>query len=91
MKEGQGEQMADMRLKLPLFPGKDDIFTQMAQLFIETYEDLMRAMEILEIRQKDYVEARRADMDAMPMRYLEIVKEYQEQLFAQPVQEGNEE
>jgi hypothetical protein len=92
MKEGQGKEMADMRLTLPVLPGKDDIFTEMAKLFIDTYEDLVRAMEILKFESKDYVEARQADIEAMPMRYLEIIKEYQEQLFAQPVQkEGIEE
>src|SRR5205807_1368481 len=69
----------------------DDIFTQMAQLFIDTYNELECAINILKMRRGDYVEARQKHVDGYQMRYLEIIKEYQEQLFAQPVQEEGQE
>ncbi len=85
MKEGQGKQQADMRLKLPVFPGeKDDVFTKMGQLFIDTFEDLVSALEILEVHST--ATAWQCDIDTLMVRYLKVIKEYQELLFTQPGQ-----
>jgi hypothetical protein len=86
MKEGDGKKLAEARLKLPIFPGKDDVFTNMGQLFIDAYDELVRAMEILKVRQSDYVGARQDDVDKMLVRYNEVIREYQEMLFAEPAE-----
>jgi hypothetical protein len=36
-----------MNRGLPTSPEQDNIFTQMAQLFIDTYEELIAAMEVM--------------------------------------------
>src|SRR5689334_5993511 len=88
MKEGDGKKLAEARLQLPIFPSeKEDVFVKMGQLFINAHDELVRAMTILEMRNSDYFEARQSDVDNMLVRYNEVIREYQELLFAEPVEE----
>ena len=69
----------------------DDVFTQMAKLFGDCWSELSDAIVHLDTDHgcKEYI--RNADLEEMQKRYIEIMKQYQEQLFAQPVQaEGKE-
>jgi len=77
------------QLLLPPIPGNDDVFTKMSLLFIESYEEIERLICALEYNEytRDYIASRVEYAHQFPMRYLEIIKEYQEQLFAQPATE----
>ena len=79
----------ELRKTLPPLQNKDDIFTKMALLFIESYEEIERLICALEYNEytRDYIASRVEYAHQFPARYLEIIKEYQEQLFAQPAEE----
>jgi hypothetical protein len=68
-------------------PSEDnnDLFTQMAQLFIDTYEELASAMYAAKSEVEYSVTARHKTLVDLQERYTAIIKEYQEQIFAQPV------
>ena len=53
---------------------------------IDTEKLMTKYMQII----NKYVEARHDDVENMPMKFLEIVREYQEMIFAEP-EEGIEE
>jgi len=69
-------------------PSEDnnDLFTQMAQLFIDTYEELEAETEFIKRIGAEYhindVKAKK--LVDLQERYTAIVEEYQEQIFAQP-------
>lgn len=66
--------------------GKDDVFTKMGQLFIDCWGKLSDAIVHLDT-EHGCREYSFADIEEMQKKYYEIVKEYQEKLFARPVQE----
>jgi hypothetical protein len=74
----------ELRKHIPPLTNKDNIFTKMSLLFIETYEALERALKLIDYKNQtqEYIEYRQKYTNEFPMRYLEIMKEYQEQLFA---------
>ena len=86
--------MVNPELRSQLPSGEDDIFTKMAELFIDCLDKLEGATKVLEFinNSQNYKESHRATINDLQMRYLEIIKEYQEQLFSQPVpeEEGQE-
>jgi hypothetical protein len=53
---------------------------------IDTEKLMTKYMQII----NNYIEARHDDVENMPMKFLEIVREYQELLFAEPMQEEDE-
>jgi len=68
-------------------PSEDNnnIFTQMAQLFIDCYEELATAMHAAKSEVEYSVTARHKTLVDLQERYTAIVKEHQESVFPQPV------
>ncbi len=65
---------------------QNDIFTQMAQLFIDTYEELTEAMEVMKAVGID-PDNRKERVNNLQMRYTGIIEKYQSKIFEQPEQE----
>ncbi len=63
---------------------KDGIFTQMAQLFIDTYEELTAAMEVMKAVGID-PDNRKERIDDLQMRYTAIIEKYQSKIFELPI------
>ena len=78
--------------ELPMPPdAKEGIFEEMAELFIDTYEELVAAMEIM-YHVGINPDNRKERVNKLQMRYTGIIEKYQSKIFEQPVQkEGNQE
>ena len=63
----------------------EGIFEQMAQLFIDTYEELVAAMEVMKHVGID-PKNRKERVIELQMRYTGIIEKYQSKIFEQPAQ-----
>jgi len=79
-----------MSKELPIPPeDKEGIFEQMAQLFIDTYEELVAAMEVMKHMGID-PDNRKERVNELQMRYTGIIEKYQSKMFEQPEQDNKE-
>ncbi len=70
---------------------KDGIFEQMAQLFIDTYEELIEAMEVMKAVGID-PDNRKSRVNELQIRYTGIIEKYQSKIFEQQgFKEGSQE
>jgi len=61
----------------------------MGQLFIDTYEELIEAMEIMK-RVGINPENRKERVNELQMRYTGIIEKYQNKMFEQPEQDNKD-
>ncbi len=66
----------ELRSQIPVLPGKDDVFTKMSLLFIETYEEIVRIRHILEVSKESYTESEKIDTEKLMTKYMQIINRY---------------
>jgi predicted ribosome quality control (RQC) complex YloA/Tae2 family protein len=76
------EGVAMSGLPIPPVP-QDGDFTQMAQLFIDTYEELAETIDVLKTQHENYAEALQKHIEEYQIRYTAIIKQRNEQLLGQ--------